>query len=135
MPARTRAAYLGDLSPFSGETKVDKQRGGREGLAIYDATGTTFIDLTLGNVQQITMTGNIQVSLLGATAATACSASIYLVQDSMGGRSVTWPASVRWPGGNLPAISSASNARDLVILETLDGGTTWYGSLAGQDYR
>lgn len=135
MPPRRRAAYLGDLDDFSGKDKVDKQLGGREGLAVYEAAGTTFIDLAAGNVQQITMTANIEISLSGATTATACSASIYLVQDSVGGRSVTWPDSVRWPGGNLPVISTASSARDLVILETLDGGATWYGSLAGQDFR
>lgn len=44
-----------------------------------------------------------------------------------------WPGSVRWPGGTVPTISVANNARDTVHLWTRDGGTTWFGSFL-QDY-
>ena len=52
---------------------------------------------------------------------------IQFVQDTTA-RAVTWPASVKWPGGTAPTISTGSGAIDVVILETDDGGTTWLGN-------
>lgn len=45
-------------------------------------------------------------------------ADIYLilVQDATGGRTATWPASVLWPGGSPPVLSTAANAVDIVSM-------------------
>ena len=40
---------------------------------------------------------------------------------------ITWPASVNWPGGSAPALSSAV---DVLTFYTRDNGTTWRGALA-----
>ena len=39
--------------------------------------------------------------------------------------------SLKWAGGVAPSLSSAGNALDVVVFESLDGGTSWYGSLVG----
>ena len=106
--------------------------GGREKTYALTATGSSVaVDLANGNTQVLTLQSNTTVSFTGATDETSCTVSLYLVQDATGGRSVTWPAGVRWPGGTPPTISSAANARDLVVLETLDGGATWDAVLSG----
>ena len=44
--------------------------------------------------------------------------------------SVTWPASVDWAGGAAPD-APASGATNVYSFYTQDGGTTYYGFLAG----
>ena len=48
-----------------------------------------------------------------------------VVQDGTGGRTVTWPASVKWPGGTAPTLSSGANAEDIVTFYY--NGTDYYG--------
>lgn len=115
---------------------VSKTGGGKETLATNaTATGAVTVNLASGNVHKLTLTGNVTLTLSGSTASVACGVSLYLFQDGTGGRTVTWPASVKWPGGVAPALSSGASKVDLVTLETIDNGTTWYGSLAGADFR
>lgn len=110
--------------------------GGKETISSATAsTSTTTVDLANGNVQTVTLGSNTTFTLNGATNGVACSLSLYLKQDGTGSRLVTWPSSVKWPGAAAPQLSTGANKIDLVVLETLDGGTTWYGSLAGADYR
>lgn len=117
-------------------SKVTTTGGGQEGTASATAsTASVTIDLTNGNVQQLTLATSTTVALTGATSSTACSISLYIIQDATGSRTITWPASVKWPGGAAPVLSTGANKVDLVVLETLNGGTTWYGSLAGSDFR
>lgn len=117
--------------------KLDNSGGGREKLSTLANAGIApIINLADGNVHQITLTAsNTTISFTGATAGVACSISLYIKQDGVGGRVITWPGSVKWPGGIAPTLSVGATKLDLVVLETLDGGTTWYGALAGADYR
>ncbi len=54
-----------------------------------------------------------------------------LAQDGSGGRLVTWPASVVWPGGTTPTLSTAAAAVDIFTFFSRNGGTTWYGFPTG----
>lgn len=109
--------------------------GGVETLnALGSGSGTRAIDLASGNVVSATLAGNTTFTFTGATASTACSFGLYLTQDGTGGRTVTWPASVRWAGGVAPTLSTGAGALDIVVFETINGGTTWYGSLVGNNF-
>ncbi len=91
------------------------------------------IDLALGNAFQHTLTENTTVTLSNPPASgTFGECIIKFVQDSST-RTVTWPASVIWPGNTAPVISTASGDIDIVTLKTWDGGTTWFGNFS-QDY-
>lgn len=115
--------------------KVSTTGGGKEALATPTASSsTTAISLSNGNVQKLTLGSSTTISLTGATSGSACSLSLYIQQDSTGSRTITWPTSVKWPNGVAPTLSSAASKIDLVILETIDGGSTWFGALAGADY-
>ncbi len=50
-----------------------------------------------------------------------------------GAFTITWPASVVWPGGTEPSWSAAGV--DIVSFFTDDGGTTYYGLLGGLDFQ
>ncbi|TAH34279.1 hypothetical protein EYC59_03100 [Candidatus Saccharibacteria bacterium] len=91
------------------------------------------MDLANGNVFNLTLTGNVTFTFSGATSGKACAMSIYLKQDATGSRTVTWPAAAKWSGG-APTLSTAANATDIVVFETLNGGTTWFGSLVGTNF-
>jgi len=54
-----------------------------------------------------------------------------VVQDSTA-RTITWPASVDWAGGEAPTISAGSGEVDVFVFYTSDGGTNFYGFTAGQ---
>ena len=109
--------------------------GGVETLnALGSGSGTRAINLANGNVVSATLAGNTTFTFSGATAGTACSFGLYLTQDATGSRTVTWPASVRWAGGAAPTLSTAANSVDILVFETINGGTTWYGSLVGASF-
>jgi hypothetical protein len=100
------------------------------------SSGTLSLDLESGNVFEVILTQNVTSLLLlqPPAAGRAGSCSLILRQDQTGGRTLAWPASVRWPGGMPPTITSAANAVDVYALVTRDGGTTWYGFAGGQDF-
>jgi hypothetical protein len=107
--------------------------GGQETVSTQNATGATTLSLGNGNVFDVTLTGNATFSFTGATNGKACSFSLYLHQDATGSRTVTWPASVKWSGG-APTLTTTASAVDILVFETLNGGTTWYGSLVGTNF-
>jgi hypothetical protein len=94
-------------------------------------TGTTYtIDLAGGSVQILTLTGNCTFTFPTATAGQ--SFILLLKQDGTGGRTVTWPASVEWPGATAPTITSTASKMDKFVFTAAD--SNWYGSVAGQNY-
>jgi len=99
------------------------------------ATGAVTLNLANGNVFNVTMIGNTTFTFSGATAGKACAFTLYLRQDSTGGRVATWPNStiLKWSGG-APSLTTTAGAIDVLVFETLDGGTTWFGSLVGTNF-
>jgi len=97
-------------------------------------TGAVAVDLNSQNVIVWTLTGNVTISFSNPpTASQALSITFVLTQDGTGGRTVTWPAAVRWPGGVGPTLSGAGK-QDVITLITWDGGTSYLGFVAGQNY-
>ncbi len=58
--------------------------------------------------------------------------TLILNQDSTGGRTVDWPSSVKWPGGNAPTLTTDSNAID--VIRFVFDGTNYLGSFS-LDYQ
>lgn len=94
------------------------------------------IDLEDGNVHDVTLTsGTCTFTFSNPTASGDSSAiTLYLRQDATGGRVASWPSSVTWPGGVAPTLSTASADLDKLVFETINGGTSWEGNVAGQAY-
>ena len=109
--------------------------GGGQETVFTDTTttGATTLNLASGNVFAMTLTGNATFTFSGAVTGKACSLSLYLTQDATGSRTVTWPSGIKWSGG-IPVISTIASRTDILVFETLNGGTTWYGSLVGVNF-
>ncbi|MCZ7645307.1 MAG: hypothetical protein M5U26_08485 [Planctomycetota bacterium] len=95
--------------------------------------GTQDIDLTLGNVVSGTVDTSTTTFTFSnpSTSGVACSFSLVLTNG--GSQTVNWPASVDWPNGVAPTLTAAGV--DVLTFLTLDGGTTWYGFVAGLDLQ
>ena len=96
--------------------------------AIGNATGSKTIDLTLGNSVTATTTGATTWTFSNPTASDElCGFSLKLVNG--GSATQTWPASVYWPAATAPTLTTSGT--DVLVFTTCDGGTTWYGFVAG----
>ena len=90
------------------------------------------LDLTTGNVFNITLTDNCTFTVTNIPASgTACSITLILTQDGTGSRSVTWPSNTKWSSGLSPALFTSAAAIDIFQLFSINGGTTWYGFQSG----
>lgn len=88
------------------------------------------VDLANGTVQNVTLTASCTFTF--PTPAAGKSFMLLLKQDGTGSRTVTWPASVKWPGSTAPTITATASKGDKFVF-TADG-TYWWGSIAGQNY-
>lgn len=91
--------------------------------------GTDDIDLTLGNVVSATVSTSTQTFTFSNPPATGTAGSFTLFLTNGGSQTVNWPASVDWAGGTAPTLTASGV--DILTFTTIDGGTTWYGFLAG----
>lgn len=91
-------------------------------------TGSYNINLDNGNVQSLTLTGNVTLDFIGeAGAGFKDRLTLLLTQDATGGRVITWPGSVQWIGGSQNFVTTPSTT-EVVSLFTTDGGTNWLAS-------
>ncbi len=79
------------------------------------------VDFTAGQKQKLTLSANCTLTF---TPAGVANVQLKLVQDSTGGRTVTWP-SMKWAGGTAPTLTTAANGIDIISLYY--DGTTWFG--------
>ena len=93
-------------------------------------SGTTpNVDCETANNFSLSTTGNTTFTFSNPPASgTAYGMTIQLTAG--GTHTITWPASVDWAGGTAPD-APASGETDVLVFITYDGGTTWYGFLAG----
>lgn len=82
-------------------------------------------------MSRITLTANCTLTFPTATAGN--SFLLTLVQDGTGSRTVTWPASVRWPGGVAPTLTTTASKIDRFTF-ICDDGSTWTGFAAGMNF-
>lgn len=100
------------------------------------ASGVLTLNLENGNVFEVTLTENVTTTNLTNPPASGKAGSFTLIlkQDATGGRTITFPASVKWSNGVVPSLSTAANACDVLTFLTVNGGTTWCGFLSGVNF-
>ena len=104
--------------------------------AVTMSSNAATLDFRAGNVFQLTLSGGNLTTFTWSnppSSGTAYGFTLKVIQDSTA-RSITWPAAVDWPGGSAPTLSSGNADVDVFVFFTHDGGTTWYGFIAGQDF-
>ena len=93
--------------------------------------GTTTIDWKLGNKFEFTF--GAQNDTFTFTAPTnPCTLMLTIIQDGTGSRTLTWPATVKWPGGTEGVLTTTANARDKVALDW-DGSQ--YDAVISKDFK
>ena len=96
--------------------------------ALGNTTGAKTIDLTAGNSVTATTTGATTWTFSNPTASDElCSFSLKLVNG--GSAAQNWPSSVDWPSATAPTLTTSGT--DVLVFITCDGGTIWYGFVAG----
>ena len=98
-------------------------------------------NINLANGQFVTATLAVNTTFTftiggkaGTSGTNATSFTLVLTNDGTAGRSITWPAAVKWAGGSLPTRTTAANRTDVYTFFTFDNGTTWWGALSLFNY-
>ncbi len=119
-----------DTTPqLSGELDA---RDNSIGFTLQSTTGdgTTTIDWKLGNKFKFTFGAQNETFTFTAPS-NVCSLQLILIQDGTGSRTVTWPATIKWPAGTAPTLTTTANAVD--IISFFFDGTNYYG-MGGLDF-
>ena len=103
-------------------------------VAVTSTTNATTINCEAGNTFSHVLTENTTFTFSNPPASgTSFAFTLKIVQDaSASGFTVGWPASVDWPSATAPTLTADANAVDVFVFYTHDGGTTFYGFVAGQ---
>lgn len=113
----------------SSRTLASRTTGYMNRTSQSTSTTTHTIDWTASNYYQLTMGHNIATLTLTAPEY-PCVVQLDIIQDGTGGRTMAWPASLKWPSSYSTAdktISTAINARDLLVLRW--NGTDYVANL------
>ena len=99
------------------------------------SSGTLSVSLNSGNHFAVALNANITTFTLTnvPTSGTAC-AVVFLFTADGTARTITWPSGTVWPSATAPTMTSTNNKRDIISLYTVDGGTTWFGAVIGQNF-
>jgi hypothetical protein len=127
---------LGQINDLDADVNLHKMpiSGGvlenyREKLVALSGTSTA-INLSLGNVFTHSLTGNTTYSITNAVSGQAHSFTLMITQTATV-RTITFPAGVKWQGGEIPDMSTANKTYVLTFV-SVNGGTTWLGMFGGE---
>lgn len=95
------------------------------GAVVLDKYPQTYISTLSGSVTSLAL----PTSPISAQSGTI---TLVLTQDATGGRTITWPASVKWPDGIVQQPATAANS--VSIFHLLWTGTQWLGMLGGKSF-
>ena len=99
-------------------------------------TGAETLNVANGNVFNLTLTGNVSGITVSNVPASGkrCKVEMVLIQGGAGSYTIIWPVTTKWHLGVAPVLSTTVGDIDIITLITIDGGTTWYGFIGGQDF-
>ncbi|XAI96490.1 putative tail fiber protein [Microcystis phage Mel-JY34] len=107
----------------------------RETISVANASGAQAIDVSPQGYFAYTLTGNVTFSFSNVpSTGTAIAITIELIQGGSGSYTVTWPGTVKWPSNVAPVLTTTVGKIDVVTLVTRDGGASWLGFVAGQNF-
>jgi len=84
------------------------------------------IDWSTGHKHKSTLDENVTYTFTDPPG--PCNLFLRIIQDGSGTNTVTWPASVKWPAGSAPVITTDANAEDVVAFYF--DGTNYYAQAA-----
>lgn len=100
--------------------------------ALGNISGTVEINVSSGNYVTATATGNV-TTLTFSGQSSSNTSSFVLKLTNGGAYTIAWPASVKWPSGTAPTLTSSGT--DVLAFITDNNGTTWRGVLSMADSK
>ena len=94
-----------------------------------DAATVTF-DMSLGNIQQVTLGGNRTLALSNVSVGQCF--IINLIQDGTGSRTVTFWGTIKWDNGTTPTLTTTASKTDTVGFICVSTGN-YLGYIVGQN--
>lgn len=88
------------------------------------------VNCLLSNVFSTTFTANVTGAPTISNAVDGQTINWFITQDATGSRTMTWPASFKWSGGLVTALSTTANSVDLLVATYRSATGFWYVSLA-----
>jgi hypothetical protein len=97
------------------------------------ATGTVTIgDEMFPSTRRYVISSNTTFVLPTPSADSSGTLTFVFIQDATGGRTITWPASVKWPDGIVQQPSAAASSASMIHM--IWTGNSWYGLLGGKSF-
>jgi hypothetical protein len=138
-------AYAGlGANSFTGTQNLQGNLLSRAKIQSYTETVTTpaitanvlTLDLSTANIFAVSLNSAISTLTITNPPASGTGGSFTGIFTADGtARSVSWGSAIKWAGGTAPTITSTSGKRDVYSFFTNDGGTTWLGFTAGQNFE
>jgi len=97
-------------------------------VVTFSATAMA-IDCALSNVYTIAMTANVTTAMTFSNLKDGQTINVFLTQDATGSRTMTWPASFKWPGASAGVLSTGANDVDLLVATYRSATGFWYATL------
>ena len=117
----------------SGNVVNPKLQGYTEVVTVQTATSAaTIINLAASNIVNLTLNTSTTIGFINTASVNLADSIMIVAKQSAttGTNKITWPSSVKWPNGSAPALSTATNAIDVLNFITIDGGASFYGALS-----
>lgn len=124
----TNYTWVSNINPAagSGTTLTDFiLKNVRDTVQQVTAAATTEIDFSAGGIVLFSQAADCVLTIPFVEGATL---TIHRVKDNTAtARAITWPSTVKWPGGTAPSLTQAANAHDVISLQATTG-PNWLGS-------
>ncbi|WP_213214234.1 hypothetical protein [Klebsiella variicola] len=107
-------------------------------LTINNVEDTLELDMSDGKrVFKATLTAPVtQLSVINASRSNLNSQTItMLLTQGTGANKISWPSNVKWSYGREPVLTFTKDSIDVIQFLSIDGGSTWYGSLLMADLQ
>lgn len=130
-----------DAVPVAGNTSGTPLTKGEQGLpgdqvtVAGPANVTGAVNLTAAaypSTRLWTLTGNVTLTLPTPSALTSGTITLVTTQDATGGRTITWPAGIKWPDGIQRQPAAGANTKSVIHL--LWTGVEWLGMNGGTNF-
>lgn len=87
------------------------------------------VDCALSNVFTTACTANVTVAPTLSNPKDGQTIRWFITQDGTGTRTMTWPASFKWPSGTPGVLSTAADSADLLVATYRVSTGFWYADL------
>lgn len=98
------------------------------------ATSTTTLNCAAATVFDVNLAASITTLSFTNLPPSGNAYTATLLITNGGNKLITWPASVKFPGGTPPTLTATAGKIDVVTLLTVNGGTTWLAFVGGLNF-